>query len=188
MRPMVLFAETMTARRRQLDLERTTIGDKARRFVHDGRLGLVDQRTGHAGGKGHRYPETGAAYMRYVKPLYPPIHDRELVRIAQRNDGYTTHQHTVKAFLARHASPVQLERPLLAFAECTEASHARWTVVWLWAEGWNKPSIAGCLKMARSHVYALIAAFERDGIAGLEDHRAQPSPHLDTGVPVVLEQ
>jgi len=179
-RPIVLFAETIAERSRQTGLERTTIGDKARRFVQEGMLGLVDQRAGQAGRKGHRYPEPVAAYLLYVKQLYPPIHDRELVRIVQRKFGYKTNHHTVKAFLARHASPVQLERPLLAFAEFADAYHARWTGVRLWAEGWNKQSIAGCLKMARSHVYAIIAAFEHDGFAGLEDQRTQPPPHLET--------
>jgi transposase InsO family protein len=179
-RPIVLFAETIAERSRQTGLERTTIGDKARRFIQDGMLGLVDQRAGHAGRKGHRYPEAVAAYMLYVKHLYPPIHDRELVRIVQRKFGYKTNHHTVKYFLARHASPVQLALPLLAFGEFADVYHARWTVVRMWAEGWNKQSIAGCLKMARSHVYAIIAAFERDGFAGLEDQRARPAPHLDT--------
>jgi transposase InsO family protein len=179
-RPIVLFAETIAERSRQTGLERTTIGDKARRFIQDGMLGLVDQRAGHAGRKGHRYPEAVAAYMLYIKQLYPPIHDRELVRIVQRKFGYKTNHHTVKYFLARHASPVQLALPLLAFGEFADVYHARWTVVRMWAEGWNKQSIAGCLKMARSHVYAIIAAFERDGFAGLEDQRARPAPHLDT--------
>ena len=49
----------------------------------------------------------------------------------------------------------------------------------MWYEGWNKQSIAGCLQMARSHVYAIIAAFERDGFEGLEDQRTRPSPHPD---------
>jgi hypothetical protein len=80
-RPIVLFAETITERSRQTGLERTTIGDKARRFVQEGMLGLVDRRAGHAGRKGHRYPEPVAAYMLYVKQLYTPLHDRELVRI-----------------------------------------------------------------------------------------------------------
>ena len=145
-RPIVLFAETIAERSRQTGLERTTIGDKAHRFVQEGMLGLVDQRAWQAGRKGHRYPEGVAAYLLYVKQLYPPIHDRELVRIVQRKFGYKTNHHTVKAFLARHASPVQLEMPLLAFAEFAEAYHAPWTIVRLWAEGWNKKSIAGCLK------------------------------------------
>ena len=67
------------------------------------------------------------------------------MRIVQRQFGDKTHHHTVKALLARHVSPVPLEMPLLAFAECADAYHACWTVVRLWAEGWNKQSIAGCL-------------------------------------------
>src|SRR5499427_9803735 len=75
--------------------------------------------------------------------------------------------------------PVQLEMPLLTFAEFADAYHARWTVVRMWYEGWNKQSIAGCLKMARSHVYAIIEAFEHDGFEGLEDQRTRPFPHPD---------
>jgi hypothetical protein len=115
----------------------------------------------------------------YVKHLYPPSHDRELVRIVQRKFGYKTNHHTVKHFLARHASPVQLEFNLLALREFADAYHARWTVVRMWTEGWNKQSIAGCLKMARSHVYAIIAAFERDGFEGLAEHRTRPLSHPD---------
>ena len=37
-RPIVLFAETIAERSRQTGLERTTIGDKARRFVQEGML------------------------------------------------------------------------------------------------------------------------------------------------------
>jgi hypothetical protein len=87
-RPIVLFAETIAERSRQTGLERTTIGDKARRFIQDGMLGLVDQRAGHAGRKGHRYPEAVAACMLYVKHLYPPIHDRELVVSANLLYGF----------------------------------------------------------------------------------------------------
>src|SRR4030095_13804721 len=47
------------------------------------------------------------------------------------------------------------------------------------AEGWNKKSIADCLKLSRSHVYTILEAFERDGFAGLEDQRTRPSEHPD---------
>ena len=106
-RPIVLFAETIAERSRQTGLERTTIGDKARRFVQEGMLGLIDQRAGQAGRKGQRSPEAVAAYLLYVKQLYPPIHDRELVRIVQRQFGYKTNQ---PARLARVCGRVS--RPL----------------------------------------------------------------------------
>jgi len=178
-RPMVLLAETIAERSRQTGIERTVVGAKARRFAMAGMLGLVDQRLGNLGRKDHVYPEAIAAHILYLKQLYPPIHDRELVRIVQRKFGYQTNHHTVKHFLARHASPLQLEFNLLAFAEFADAYQARWTVVRMWYEGWNKQSIAGCLQMARSHVYAIIAAFERDGFEGLEDHRTRPVSHPD---------
>ena len=178
-RPMVLLAETIAERSRQTGIERTVVGAKARRFAMEGMLGLVDQRLVNPGGKGHVYPEAVAAHILYVKQLYPPIHDREIVRIVQRTFGSKTNHHTIKPFLERFAIPVQLELNLLIFSEFADAYQARWTVVRMWYEGWNKQSIAGCLQMARSHVHAIIAAFERDGFEGLEDQRTRPSPHPD---------
>jgi len=87
-RPIVLFAETIAERSRQMGIERTVVGAKARRFATAGMLGLVDQRLGNLGHKGHVYPEAIAAHILYVKQLYPPIHDREIVRIVQRKFGY----------------------------------------------------------------------------------------------------
>jgi hypothetical protein len=104
-RPIVLLAETMAERSRQTGLERTVVGAKARRFAMAGMLGLVDQRLGNLGRKGHGYPEAIAAPLLYIKQIYPPIHDRELVRIVQRKLGYQTNHHTVKHFLVRPASP-----------------------------------------------------------------------------------
>jgi hypothetical protein len=114
-RPIVLFAETIAERSRQTGVERTVVGDKARRFVREGMLGLVDQRAGQAGRKGHVYPDAVAAYMLYAKQLYPSIHDRELVRIVARKFGYKTNHHTVKRFFERHALPVQLELAMPTF-------------------------------------------------------------------------
>ena len=176
-RPIILFAETIAERSRQTGIERTSVGDKARRFVMAGMLGLVDQRVGQAGRKGHVYPEAVAAYMLYVKQLYPPIHDREVVRILQRKFGYHTNHHTVHRFFARHALPVQLELQMPVFAAFAEAYQARWTVVRMWYEGWNKQSIAGCLQLSRTHVYTILDAFARDGFAGLEEQRTRPPQH-----------
>src|SRR5215469_14055753 len=89
-RPIVLFAETAAERSRQTGVERTVVGDKARRFVTEGMLALADGRAAHAGRKGHVYPDAIAEYILYVKHLYPPIHLRELVRIVHRKFGYNT--------------------------------------------------------------------------------------------------
>jgi putative transposase len=73
--------------------------------------------------------------------------------------------------------PHQLELALPTFATFADAYQARWTVVRMAAEGWNKKSIADCLKLSRSHVYTILEAFERDGFAGLEDQRTRPPQH-----------
>lgn len=98
-RPIVLFSETIAERSRQTGAERTRVSEKARRFVQQGMLGLVDQRTKHSGGQVHDYPEVVAAHLLYLKQLYPPIHYREIVRIIERKFGYQTNHHTVKNFL-----------------------------------------------------------------------------------------
>jgi len=44
-RPIVLFADNVAARSEQTGLDRSTVGEKARRFIQKGMLGLEDQRT-----------------------------------------------------------------------------------------------------------------------------------------------
>jgi hypothetical protein len=176
-RPIVLFAQPVAERSRETELERTTVGEKARRFVTQGMLGLVDRRTTQAGRKGHVYPEPVAHYILYLKQLYPPLHYREIVRILERKFGYQTNHHTVKRFLERHSILVQWELQLERFHEFADAYAARWTVVRLFHEGWHKKSIAGLLHLSRKHVAHLIAAFEQDGFAALEDTRTRPPAH-----------
>ena len=127
-RPIVLFAETIAERSRQTGIERTVVGAKARRFAMEGMLGLVAQRLVNPGGKGHVYPEAVAAHILYVKQLYAPIHDREIVRIVQRKFGYTTNHHTIKHFLERFAIPVQLELNLPDSTELRGSAHPRWSI------------------------------------------------------------
>ena len=105
----------------------------------------MDHRLGNAGRKGHTYPAAVAAPIRYLKQRYRPIHARAIVRIGQRKFGYTTNHHTVQHFLARFALPLQLELHRLAFSNFADAYQARWTVVRMWYEGWNKQSSARCL-------------------------------------------
>ena len=185
-RPIVLFAETAAERSRQTGVERTVVGDKARRFVLEGMLGLTDRRAEAAGRKGHSYPEAIAGYIVYLKQLYPPIHLREIARIVQRKFGYKTNHHTLKQFLEPYNTPIQLELGLTTFATFADAYHARWTVVRMAYEGWNKKSIADCLKLSRTHVYTILEAFERDGFAGLEDQRTRPPQYPDNQLTLPL--
>jgi putative transposase len=185
-RPIVLFAETAAERSRQTGVERTVVGDKARRFVLEGMLGLTDRRAETAGRKGHTYPDAIAGYIVYLKQLYPPIHLREIARIVQRKFGYKTNHHTLKRFLAPYNTPIQLELDLTTFSTFADAYQARWTVVRMAYEGWNKQSIAACLKLSRTHVYTILEAFARDGFAGLEDQRTRPPQHPDNQLTLPL--
>ena len=185
-RPIVLFAETAAERSRQTGVERTVVGDKARRFVLEGMLGLTDRRAEAAGRKGQSYPAAIAGYIVYLKQLYPPIHLREIARIVQRKFGYKTNHHTLKQFLEPYNTPIQLELGLTTFAAFADAYHARWTVVRMAYEGWNKKSIADCLQLSRTHVYTILEAFARDGFAGLEDQRTRPPQHPDNQLTLPL--
>jgi putative transposase len=176
-RPIVLFGDTAAERSRQTGVERTVVGDKARRFVLDGMEGLRDRRMQARDPQDPVYPEAIAGYIVYLKQLYPPIHLREIERIVLRKFGYKTNHHTLKRFVAPYATPIQLELDLTPFSSYADAYQARWRVVRMAAEGWNKKSIADCLKLSRTHVYTILEAFARDGFEGLEDQRRRPPDH-----------
>ena len=176
-RPVVLFGETAAERSRQTGIDRTTIADKAKRFVTGGMLGLADGRTQPTPSVGAIYPDGIAAYIIYLKQRYPPIPLREIERILWRKFAYKTNHHTLKRFLEPYETPLQLELDLTTFSSFDDAYEARWTVVRMAQEGWNKASIADCLKLSRTHVYTILRAFEQDGFAALEDHRTRPPQH-----------
>jgi hypothetical protein len=169
--------ETIAERSRETGLDRATVAEKAHRFLEGGMFGLVDRRTTTHKGR-HRYPDVVAGYILYLKQLYPPIHDRELVRIVGRKFGCKTNHVTLKRFLEQHQLPVQLPLPLTGFHQFEDAYRARWTVVRLHYEGWHHQSIAGCLQLSRKHVVHIVQAFKRDGFAGLEDQRTHPATQL----------
>jgi len=178
-RPVVLFAQSTNSRSQETEVPRTTVREKAKQFVVEGMLGLVDQRSTADSNREEGFPEPIAKYILYLKHLYPPIHYREIVRIIGNKFGHKTDHKKVQRFLERHAIPVQLELEITHFHDFEDAYEARWTVVRMFYEGWNKKSIAAVLKLARSHVTTLIQAFEKDGFEGLEDKRTRPATHPD---------
>jgi transposase InsO family protein len=99
--------------------------------------------------------------------------------ILARKFGYQTNHHTLKRFLEPYETPLQLELDLTTFSSFADAYEARWTVVRMAQEGWDKKSIAACLKLSRGHVYRLLKAFDQQGFEGLEDHRTRPPHHPD---------
>jgi Winged helix-turn helix len=123
-RDIMLADATIAERSRITGVDRGTVATHARRFVEDGMLGLVDHRS-TPDHDHHPYPAVVAGYILYVKQLYPPIHDREIVRIIDRKYGYRTNHHSVKRFLARHPLPVQLPLPVTTFHQFEGAYRAR---------------------------------------------------------------
>lgn len=178
-RPVVLFSQSTNSRSQETEVPRTTVREKAKQFVVEGMLGLVDQRSTADSNREEGFPEPIARYILFLKHLYPPIHYREIVRIIGNKFGHKTDHKKVQRFLERHAIPVQLELEVTHFHDFEDAYEARWTVVRMFYEGWNKKSIAAVLKLARSHVTTLIQAFEKDGFEGLEDKRSRPENHSD---------
>jgi hypothetical protein len=178
-RPIVLFSQSVSERSDETEIPRTTVREKAKQFVTEGMLGLVDKRSAAAQQREIGYPEPIARYILYLKHLYPPIHYREIVRIVATKFGYHTNHGKVKRFLERHPITVQLELKLTHFHEFAEAYEARWTVVRMYYEGWNKSSIANLLKLSRQHVTTLIQEFGKDDFAALEDKRTRPANHPD---------
>ncbi len=178
-RPIMLYSESVADRSQETETPRTTVSEKAKRFVQEGMLGLVDKRSHPATKREIGYPEPVAKYILYLKHLYPPIHYREIVRIIGKKFGCKTNHGKVKRFFERNPVTVQLELELEHYHDFDDAYEARWTVVRMFYEGWNKKSIADLLKLSRRHVTKLIRAFEKDGFAGLEDKRTRPANHPD---------
>ncbi len=178
-RPVVLYANRVGERSEATQVDPATIRDKAKRFVEQGMVGLIDGRAGAAGRKGHEFPEPVASLLLYCKKIWPDIRLRELGRIVERKLGYKTNHHTVKSFLERNPIPIQLKLELTTFHEFEDAYKRRYEVIRMFFDGWNKASIAGVLRLSLNHVCDLIAAYQKDGFAALEDHRTRPAQHPD---------
>ena len=65
-RPIVLYAQTVSDRSQEIGLERRRVGEKAQQFILAGMLGLGDERAGKAGRKAHEYPEPVATHILYL--------------------------------------------------------------------------------------------------------------------------
>lgn len=176
-RPVVLFAEPVTQRSEETEIGRTTLSDKARRFVTEGMFGLADKRTTKSGRQRKGYPEPVAQHILQIKQLYPPISHSEIVRILARKFGYSTTHHTVRRFLEKNPIPIQLQLKIETFHEFEDNFLARWTVVRMYHEGWKKKSISNLLRVSRPHIDTLLAQFEKEGFEGLTDKRTRPPNH-----------
>jgi transposase InsO family protein len=91
--------------------------------------------------------------------------------------------------LDRYPFPVQLELDFPTFHDFEDAYQARWPVIQMHFQGWNPKSIGGLLKLSHQHVGRILAAFEQDGFAALEDQRTRPvnHPHNQLTLPFIKE-
>ena len=94
-----------------------------------------------------------------------------------RKCGYQTNPHPLKRFLKPYETPLQLDLDLTPFSSFGDAYQARWTVVRMAQEGWNKKRIADSLKRSCTPVYHILEAFDPHGFDGLQDHRTRPPHH-----------
>ena len=120
-RPVVLFAQSTNSRNQETEVPRTTVREKAKQFVIEGMLGLVDQRSTAGSNREEGFPEPIAKYILYLKHLYPPIHYHEIVRIIGNKFGYKTDHKKVQRFLKRHPIAVQLELDFTHFHDFEDA-------------------------------------------------------------------
>lgn len=65
-RPIVLFAQSVNSRSQETEVPRTTVREKAKQFVLEGMLGLVDQRSSAAVDREIGFPEPIAKYILYL--------------------------------------------------------------------------------------------------------------------------
>ncbi len=175
-RGIMLADETIADRSRLTGVSRDTVGEKARRFLEEGVLGLVDRHTTSEQG-GHQIPDVVSGYILYLKQRYPAVHYREISRIIERKYGYKSRRRTIRHFLERHPIPVQPPLSQLTFLQFEDAYQARFTVVRVYYEGWHQQSIANCLQLSHKHVWHILTVFKEDGFAGLEDQRTRPATH-----------
>lgn len=72
-RPVVLYAEAIAHRSREAEMPRSTLNEKARRFITGGMLGLVDQRTQIDKSRPNPYPEPVANHILYSSSCTHPF-------------------------------------------------------------------------------------------------------------------
>ena len=110
-RPLVLFGDTAAERSRQTGVERTVVGDKARRFVLGGMAGSSRS----AAPRTREPQEPGLprsdcrVYRVFETALSPHPSCAKLNASYWHKFGFKTNHHTLRRFLAPYETPIQLE-------------------------------------------------------------------------------
>ena len=189
-RPLVLFEDrTATQRAAETHTHPETVRKLARRFAHQGMLGLFPEYTevtrAHPGPP---IPAIVVAELTRLKALYQGFGYRELARILH----YTCNEHiddkTVKKLWHQIPLPIQGELPFGLSPRQPDRFQTRRQVIHLYAQGWSKGSISAFLHVSRPTVTLWIRRFEAEHWSGLEDKsRAPTAPVRKVWLPLMIE-
>jgi putative transposase len=189
-RPLVLFGDrSATQRAHETHTHPDTVRTLRRRFRQQGMRGLLPSggRTGRQQ-RALRVPEAVRQEVDRLKALYPGFHYRELARILSIKFKTHINDKTAKRLWTRSAVAPQGQLPLWNYHTQPERQQARWQVITLYAQGWEKRSISRFLQVSRPTIDAWITRFETAHFAGLLDQsRAPKAPARKVWLPLMLQ-
>ena len=188
-RPLVLFEDqTATQRAAETHTHPETVRKLARRFRHQGTLGLFPEHTEVTPSRsGPPIPAVVVAEFTRLKALYQGFGYRELARILH----FTCNEHiddkTVKKLWQQIPLPVQGELPLGPSHSPADRAHVRRQLIQLYAQGWSKGSISAFLQLSRPTIALWIRRFAAEHWDGLEDKsRAPTTPTRKVWLPLMI--
>ena len=175
-RPLVLFADrTVTQRAQETATHPETVRMLQRRFRQQGMLGLLpgDVEVVRRG-RATTVPDDVRAEIDRLKALYSGFHYRELARIVFCKCAYPIDDKTVKFLWHQSPVPTQQQLELWTYHTYPDRYQARFQVIKLYYQGWDKLSISRFLQVSRPTVDTWIARFEAEHFAGLMDKKRGP--------------
>ena len=175
-RPLVLFADrTATQRAQETATHPETVRMLHRRFRQQGMLGLLpgDVEVVRRG-RATTVPDDVRAEIDRLKALYSGFHYRELARIVFCKCAYPIDDKTVKFLWHQSPVPTQQQLELWTYHTYPDRYQARFQVIKLYYQGWDKLSISRFLQVSRPTVDTWIARFEAEHFAGLMDKKRGP--------------
>ena len=175
-RPLVLFADrTATQRAQETATHPETVRMLHRRFRQQGMVGLLpgDGEVVRRG-RAPTVPDDVRIEIDRLKALYSGFHYRELARIVFCQCAYPIDDKTVKLLWHQSPVPTQQQWELWTYHTYPDRYQARFQVIKLYYQGWDKLSISRFLQVSRPTVDPGIARFEAEHFAGLMDKKRGP--------------
>jgi hypothetical protein len=174
------------------------MGNTARHVLHRHQPGMeLDQRYAALlhpvlfgregpGGSVAWVPEVVVQELARLKGLYTGFHYRELARILLCTFGYRIHHHTIQQYWEQSPAAIPSQLDLFTYHTHSDSPAARFLVVQLYYQGWNKQSISRVLHVSRPTIDRWIARFEADHLAGLQNKKPGPKSPRTQWLPVMV--